>query len=503
MGYTERNSSAEETVGSKIHINVFIIIGDILKNLVVIVLISLIVAGAAYLIRENTQKPQYQAKTTFLVSSADGSSYSSSTSLAALMQEVMDSSLLKKIVAADLGLDTTTVPATITTTVNSDVNIMNVTVTSDTPRMAFLVMDSLSRNYSQVSDYLMEGLVLDVLEPASIPAFPASQTGAREVFKRAFLYSFWILVVGVAALSFARDTVKSERDVEEKLDAPLFATIYREYGRKKKGKKSILITGVNTSFSFVETFKKIRTKLEYEAHRNHCHVILVTSVMENEGKSTVAANIALALAQKSDQVVLVDADFRKPAQYKVLDAGAREMGFGDMLQGKCSLEDVIRLYEPGGLYCLYNYKAYRNSSEMFLSPEMKKLITLLREKMRYVVIDTPPTSMVADAEIMSRYADGSLLVVREDRAGCAEINDTIDMLTRSRSKLLGCIYNFAGRGLEGYIPGGDGYGTYGKYGKYGRYGYGGYSGSGKSAQLYQESAVTIASSKNSAVNKEK
>lgn len=491
MGYTEQNTNGDETISSKIHINWYIIIKDILKNLVVIILVSLIVAGIAYLIKENTHTPKYQARTTFLVSSADGSSYNNKTSLATLMQQVMDSQLLKKIMAQDLGLDGTTVPATITTTVQSDVNIMNVTVTAETPRMAFLVMDSLTENYSQVSDYLMEGLVLDVLEPARIPTASVSQTGARELFKKAFLYAFCILVVCTAVLSYARDTVKSERDVKEKIDTPLFVTIYREYAKKKKDKKSILITGVNVSFSFVETFKKIRTRIEYEAHKNDCRVIMVTSVMENEGKSTVAANIALALAQKAKNVVLVDADFRKPAQFKVFDAGTQEAGLGEVLQGKNSLEDVIRLYEPGGLYCLYNYKAYRNSSEMLLSAEMKNLIGLLREKMSYVIIDTPPTSMVADAEIVSRYADASLLVVREDRAVCAEINDTIDMLSGNKSKLLGCIYNFAERGFEHFAPDSNGYGNYGKYGKYGRYEYGGYN-STRSQSNPEKNTVTTA-----------
>lgn len=485
MGYTEQNTNGEEKIASKIHINWYILIKDVLKNLVTIILISLIVSGVAYLVKENTYTPRYQTKATFLVSSADGSSYSNKTSLATLLQEVMGSQLLKKIIAQDLGMEGTTVPATITTTVESSVNIMNITVTADTPRMAFLVMDSLIENYSQVSDYLMEGLVLDVLEPAQIPTASTSQTGARKLFKTVFLYAFCILIVGAAVLSYARDTVKFEQDISEKLDAPLLATIYREHAKKKKDKKSILITGVNISFSFVETFKKIRTRIEYEAHKNQCRVIMITSVMENEGKSTVAANIALALAQKSDKVVLVDADFRKPAQYKVLDAGTRDNGLGDVLQGRCSLEDVMRLYEPGGLYCLYSYKAYENSSEMLLSLVMKRLVNELREKMDYVIIDTPPTSMVADAEIVSEYADGALLVVREDGAPCAEINDTIDMLTNSKSKLLGCIYNFAERGFRWMTSGhsGYGYGGYGKYGKYGSYGYGGYDGNSASSGI--------------------
>ncbi len=484
MGRTEQNTNGEDLINRKIHINWIIIARDILKNLVVILLISVIAAGIAYLVKESLHTPKYQTRTTFLVSSADGSSYDNKTSLATLMQEVMDSQLLKKIIARDLGLDSTTVPATITAIVQSEVNIVNVTVTSDTPRMAFLVMDSLAKNYGQVSDHLMEGLVLEVLEPARIPVSAISQTGVRELFKKVFLYTFCILVLGVAVLSYLRDTVKSQNDVQEKLDAPLFATIYREHSKRRKDKKSILITGMNVSFSFVETFKKIRTKIEYEAHKNNCRVIMVTSVMENEGKSTVAANIALALAQKSKQVVLVDADFRKPAQYKVLDAGTQEAGLGDVLQGRSSLEDVMRIYEPAGLYCLYNYKMYQNSSEMLLSKEMKEVISMLREKMSYVIIDTPPTSMVADAEIVSGYADASLLVVREDRAVCGEINDTIDMLSGNRSKLLGCIYNFAerGYGLGRIVQDGSEYGSYGKYGKYGSYGYGGCSSTGAGSQ---------------------
>lgn len=488
MDYTEQKTGGQGGLARNIHINVKIMIMDVIRNLAAIGLISAILAGVFYVVRENTVVPSYKSSATFMLSSSEGNIVNLKAS-GTLLEEIMGSSLMKKIIAEDLGLDSTTVPATITTMIQNEGSIVNVTVTAASPRMAFQVLDSLSHNYRQVSDYLMEGMVLEVIEPAVIPMYSTTQSGARELFKKVFLYAAAFLTAGVLVLSYFRDTIKTEADITEKIDAPLFAIVSRQTNRGQNAlrlakrsmrvKKSILINGIQTSFGFVESFKKIRTKIENEARKNDCRVIMVTSVMENEGKSTVAANIAIALAQKSDKVLLMDADFRKPAQFKVLDAERQEKGLGDVLMKECTLEDVIRMYEPAGMYCLYNYKTYRNSSELLLSKEMSELVKMLREKMDYVIIDTPPTGMVADAEIVSNIADGSLLVVREDCSQISEINDTVDMLSGHHSKMLGCIYNFASGSIGSAIQGGDayGYGSYGKhgrYGKYGNYGYGSY-----------------------------
>ena len=229
MGYTQQNNSEEETIGSSIHINLSIILKDLIRNLVTVILISMIVAGVVYTVKENTVKPKYQSSATLLLSTVDGSiSISGNNSITTLVQEIMNSSLLKKIVAEDLGLETTTVPATITTIVQDTVNVVTVTVTADSPRMSFQVLDSVLKNYNQVSDYLMDGLVLEILEPATIPYRAIDQTGARALFQTVFFYTFAILMVGVVILSLMRDTVKSEHDIREKVDAPLFATVHQE-----------------------------------------------------------------------------------------------------------------------------------------------------------------------------------------------------------------------------------------------------------------------------------
>ena len=122
---------------------------------------------------------------------------------------------------------------------------------------------------------------------------------------------------------------------------------------------------------------------------------------------------------------------------------------------------------------------------------MKSMMKAVRKIADYVVIDSPPTSLMADAEIMAEYADVSLLVVRQGMASARYINDTIDVLEDGHSELLGCIYNdvktgvFSGKGnLKGF-----GYRGYGRYGHYGRYGYGRY-GYGKGGQKRYEKEAT-------------
>ena len=120
---------------------------------------------------------------------------------------------------------------------------------------------------------------------------------------------------------YLRDTVKCEADVEQKLDTRLLATVRHEKKQKtlRNRKTSILITNATTGFAFVETFKRLRTRVDYLMRRAQGRTILVTSLLEDEGKSTVAVNLALAMARRHKNVLLIDLDMKKPALYKLLD----------------------------------------------------------------------------------------------------------------------------------------------------------------------------------------
>ena len=167
-----------------------------------------------------------------------------------------------------------------------------------------------------------------------------------------------LMMALLALIDYLKDDIKNEKEVEQKLDAKLFGTVYHEVknktlrGKIRKIKKGLLVTDPTCSFMFVENYKKLRTKLMYKTKQERGKVILVTSVMENEGKSTVAANIALTLAQKDEKVVLIDGDMRRPAIYKILEKKLKkEQEIGEYLNGNIPIDDIIH-YDKENQYIL-------------------------------------------------------------------------------------------------------------------------------------------------------
>ena len=163
--------------------------------------------------------------------------------------------------------------------------------------------------------------------------------------------------------------------------------------------------------------------------------ILVTSVNENEGKSTVCANIALTLAENNHKVLLLDADLKKPALYKIL--GKKDAGsFRDFIQGKKPKVD-----ERSNVWLMLNKESYKDSAEILASKDFQNLLDGYAKEMDFVIIDTPPLSAVSDGEILANITDASILVVKQDFARVGEINDAIDRLEQSKCHLLGVVLN--------------------------------------------------------------
>ena len=202
-------------------------------------------------------------------------------------------------------------------------------------------------------------------------------------------------------------------------------------------------------------------------------VLMITSLLENEGKSTVAANLALAMAQKHTRVLLIDCDLRKPACYALLDQKMTGPGLRDFLTDKAKMSEVMLRYRDTNLFVMLERKGNPNSGDLISAAKMQALLQWARKEFDFVVVDMPPMSVVSDAEVMMELADASLLVVRQNAAQTPAINKVIAALDSGKAKLLGCVlnnvYSTALSSGQGYGYG-YGYGGYGKYGYYGSYG---------------------------------
>ena len=217
--------------------------------------------------------------------------------------------------------------------------------------------------------------------------------------------------------------------------------------------------------------RKLAARISNEMAEHNQKVLLVSSAMENEGKSTVAANIALAMSQINKRVVLVDMDFRKPSMFKILNmqnAEFEELGMrinsmarNDAVDFDQEIQTLLCKVPGTELNVILNRKAVPQAVEKYMET-ISGILQALREQADFIILDTAPISLVSDAEELVELADTSIIVIRQHWIEAREINDTIDALG-GRKRMLGCVFNNASKTSLTGSTAGYGYGYGGQY----------------------------------------
>ena len=256
--------------------------------------------------------------------------------------------------------------------------------------------------------------------------------------------------------------------------------------KKKTPQGSLLITDTaKVSFAFVESFKAIRTKLENVKNEKGYKVFVITSTYEDEGKTTVAVNIACSLAQKGKSVLLIDSDLRKPAVLHAVGVKSdTRYGLIPIIKGTSTYVDSIKFIKSLGIFVLPTGGISLKSTEVLDTDKVKSVIEQARKEFDYIIIDSPPAHVVSDSMVIAPLADGVIYNVRRDYAKVAEINRTLDEIRGADIDIIGAVFTMSA-GEEnsryyrrkGYLRYGGYYGRYARRKKKssgGGYGYGGY-----------------------------
>lgn len=424
---------------------------DVLKNFWVI----LLAAAAAWLAVTGAQKlvyiPEYTASATLAVN-AKGSNSNAFTSLsltsqmAGVFSEVFDSQTLRKKIAEDLGVDS--LEGEISSSIIEETNLIVLKVTSVNPRQTYLMIQSALENYDTVSDYLFSNAVLRTVQEPTIPYSPSNVPNIDRIQKLAMLGAAFAAAAFLVVLSVFRFTVKTKEGARRNLEGKILGCIPFEKKRMKleeklRGKnKSLLISSPMVSLVFAESIRKTATRLNHHMKRKGQKILMVSSVSENEGKSSVAANLALALAEKGKNVVLIDADLKKPAQHRIfrhkMSGNTRLSAY---LSGKVSAYDILEYEKQTGLFHIYQDTGVRNSGVLLDSEKMQTLLKACRKSMDYIVLDSSPMALSSDTEVMMKQADTLVMVVRQDRTDIRVINDAVDVAQKSGIDMAGVILN--------------------------------------------------------------
>ena len=216
-----------------------------------------------------------------------------------------------------------------------------------------------------------------------------------------------------------------------------------------------------------EQFRLLKNSILFPEKGNVPKCIMITSTSPGEGKSFVAANLAISLSQSIDEyVLLMDCDLRDPSIQSMFGYGNDIKGLSEYLSQATPLSSLLIKTFMDKLTLLPAGTIPPNPSELLSSEQMRRLIheVKLRYADRYIIIDTPPPYLTSETSVISRYVDGIVIVIKQGHTRKKDILDIIDIY--GEEKILGVVYNFAKKRI-GYGYGQRGYGKYG-YGQYGR-----------------------------------
>lgn len=291
-----------------------------------------------------------------------------------------------------------------------------------------------------------------IVDTARVPVAPSEPNLPRNL---AFALALGLTTgVGLAFLLEGMDNTVRTPEQAQMLSAlpslgmiPLGSRTTTELGARQRlalatSKEAVeLVTQARPKSQMAESYRALRTSLLLTSAGGPPRVILVTSALPQEGKTTTSINLAIVLAQKGTRVLLMDADLRRPSIHKTLGMGPRS-GLSNLLTGSSNpAEVIIRSTILPNLFLLPAGTPPPNPAELLASSNMKELLARLREDYDHVVIDTPPTLSVTDAVVMSTSADRVVLVIRSGQTTKQALRRARDLLMQVNAKVCGVLMN--------------------------------------------------------------
>jgi capsular exopolysaccharide synthesis family protein len=416
--------------------------------------------------------PKYVSSTQLFVSvqSSDASNASDLVQGSSAAQQkvrsyasVVTSTSVLTPVIEQLGLDLTPEELAGQVSAESPANtvLIDITVEDTDAQRAAAIADAVGTSFADVVANDLESpagggpslVKIATIEPAIAATSPSSP---RPIVNIALGFLVGLaLGVGAAVLRSTLDTrIHGTHDVELVTDAPILGGISYDPGAKKQP----LIVHADPRSPRAESFRSLRTNLQFVNLESTSRCFVMTSSLPGEGKTTTTSNLAIALAETGASVAVIDGDLRLP---RLADTMGLEgvVGLTDVLIGRADLQDVLQPWGRGTLYVLPAGRIPPNPSELLGSKAMVALIESLTSSFDYVLIDAPPLLPVTDAAILSKLTGGAIVVAAAGRTTRPELQSAMRTLEHIGGRVLGVVMTM----LPTKGPDAYGYGNYGAY----------------------------------------
>ena len=439
----------------------------ILRRSWILILLALLLGVGAAAGYSLVQTPQYRATAKVFVSTQSAGSVSDLSQGNSFTQQAVKSyadvvatPVVLEPVIAELGLPDTaeSLAPRVSASAAADTVIIEIGVQDEEAETAAVIANAVAKSFSDVVGQLtaeatggQPQVKVTTLQEARIPASPVSPRVPLNLALGALVGL--ALGIAVAVLRSTLDTrIRGERDLRMVTHAPVLGGIAFD----PKAKDRPLIVQSDPRSPRAESFRSLRTNLQFLDFGGRARSFVITSAIESEGKSTTTANLAIALSDAGARVAVIDADLRRPklASYLGLEGA---VGLTDVLIGRAKLTDVLQPWGNRKMFVLPAGQIPPNPSELLGSRTMVTLLKDLEAEFDTVLIDAPPLLPVTDSAVLSKSAGGAILVVSSGRAHRGQVHAALESLNSVGAEVLGVVMTM----LPTKGPDAYGYGQYG------------------------------------------
>ena len=451
-----------EAVQEKLDITQFIdsFLHALKRTWVIVLLLTVIFGGLEWYRARRSYVPVYRAEATVAVYSDIESGTADSRSaqqMATVFPYILTSGVLRDVIMADMGV--TSLLGTIKVANIEGTNLLTISVSTRNPETAYNELLSVIRNYSKVSEYVVGSTHLEIVDDSGIPADSGKAVAVRNRTVRGGLLGMVLGLLITDLYMLMNRTVHSAADIRSLSNIECLGTlpVYRKKKRKNSA-STINIMEHNVQEDYLESLRLIRTRILRRLDENKHQVIMVTSSVPGEGKTTIAANLAISMSGKNKNVILIDCDLRNPSLQEIFRVEEDHPGIAEVLTRKANLSDAVITYEEYGLglMLLLGSPEAKADPQLLSSKNMGRLIEGLRKYADVIILDTPPSAMLVDAMLVSRYVDEAIYVIMCDYTKKNVVISGIQELSSAGVEIGGFILNGAEGGTAGY-----GYHSYG------------------------------------------
>ena len=346
----------------------------------------------------------------------------------------------------------------------SDTGVLRVRCTTDNPQKSADICNAVLDVAPAEIIRVVSAGDIEIIDYASPPISPDGRGTMRKAMIGALAGG--VVAGSILALLFLlNQKVDDTKELTDNYTRPVLSSIKRDKEENEDPGKFML--NKNSPMDVIESYAKLRMNLMYTLVDKEKHTVIVTSAISGEGKSTIAANLAISVAMSGKRVLLVDADMRRACQHDLFHYDDNYHGLSDVLVGARAWQDVVLSSKETALHILPAGSLPPNPAELLDSPAMHTLLTELEAAYDLVLLDAPPINIVADPLALSAWVAGGLFVVRQGYSDHRDIRRALIQAEMTGLNLLGFVFYGENLRQGGYYSRRYYYGKNGKY--YGNY----------------------------------